>query len=264
MKILDRREITLKNKNPLITFSTTGGDRWKEWDRYIEVENEKAFHIGNICGTCNFFFKKLDGSLMKFNSKKMVEALKFSDMSNTDNIIKKIGSLFESGDYIIIKSEIKPVHTIPFSNLDYFSKEIIDMYGIQEFSGLPFYPGTTYYRDEERVMDEESKQFSFYIPMVPDSWLNQETIHNYENQIQNGIKPVCISIAVLDKKQSVDCPKNIQYSTHYCFANYLIDGHHKIKAASNLKKETDLISFLNIGKGISSIDEIHSVFNIAT
>jgi hypothetical protein len=51
-----------QSKSPL-GFSTEGGGAWKEWDRFITFEGKKAYHIGNVCGTCPFFFtlcKKLD------------------------------------------------------------------------------------------------------------------------------------------------------------------------------------------------------------
>ena len=154
--------------------------------------------------------------------------------------------MFEGGDYLIINSTIQPVHIIPFSNSDYFSNEIIASYGISECSGLPFFPKTTYYRDTDFVIDEESKRFDFFIPMIPDTWLNQKTVENYENLIRNGSTPTCISIGVIDIKQPFDWPEEIQFSKHICFANYLIDGHHKIKAAYNLGKALNLISFINI------------------
>ena len=46
----------------MLAFTTEGNDSWKEWDRFLTLDNKKAYHIGNICDTCEFFFERLEGA----------------------------------------------------------------------------------------------------------------------------------------------------------------------------------------------------------
>lgn len=58
--------IVTKSVSP-ISFQTEGGDYWKVWDRYITLDGKRAFHIGNICGTCAFLFERLSGANRSIN-----------------------------------------------------------------------------------------------------------------------------------------------------------------------------------------------------
>ena len=57
--LLDKTETQICESKSVLSFETEGGGQWKVWDRYIAIEGKKAFHIGNICGTCSFFFERL-------------------------------------------------------------------------------------------------------------------------------------------------------------------------------------------------------------
>lgn len=262
MKVNSYKKIDIKSPEPLITFSTTGGGSWKEWDRFIELANEKAFHIGNVCGTCNFFFKKLGGAVNRSNSKRLVEVLKADESIIGDNAIGELSQLFESGDYLVVNATVKPKHVVPFGDDDYFSHEIIDIYGITEFSGLPFFPDTTYYRCEDETIDNETRRFTFIVPMIPDSWLDEETINYYSGKIAADEKPTCVALSVIDDKQASDWPDDVDHTRHLCIANYLIDGHHKLFAAAKLGKEINILSFINLNRGVSSHENVLKALGI--
>ncbi|MFM8831986.1 MAG: hypothetical protein ACKOHM_13400, partial [Spartobacteria bacterium] len=63
-----------KSQSPL-GFSTEGGGAWKEWDRFITLEGKKAYHIGNICGTCSFFFERHSGANQSLSPKELQEEI---------------------------------------------------------------------------------------------------------------------------------------------------------------------------------------------
>jgi len=44
-------------------------------------------------------------------------------------------------------------------------------------------------------------------------------------------------------------------TSHWCLAHYIIDGHHKILAASRSKRPVGLLSILALDRGISSAQE---------
>ena len=44
-------------------------------------------------------------------------------------------------------------------------------------------------------------------------------------------------------------------TSHWCLAHYIIDGHHKIFAASRSKRPVGLLSILALDRGVSSAQE---------
>ena len=60
-RIFDR-QICIEKSASIIGFDTIGGGNWSEWDRYLTIAGKHAYHMGNICGTCQFFFERLNGA----------------------------------------------------------------------------------------------------------------------------------------------------------------------------------------------------------
>lgn len=61
-KLVATSEATSTAVESRIGFATEGGGQWAEWDRFITLDGKKAYHIGNICGTCAFVFERLPGA----------------------------------------------------------------------------------------------------------------------------------------------------------------------------------------------------------
>ena len=49
--LLDNSKTTVTDSASIIGFATEGGGDWPEWDRYLTINETKAFHIGNVCGS---------------------------------------------------------------------------------------------------------------------------------------------------------------------------------------------------------------------
>lgn len=60
-RLIDRKSFSIKDSGSILAFETAGSGHWAEWDRYLTIDDQRAFLIGNICGTCEFFFERLDG-----------------------------------------------------------------------------------------------------------------------------------------------------------------------------------------------------------
>ena len=61
-RIISKSSLKIEKSDSIISFQTTGGGTWEVWDRYLTIDGEKAYHIGNVCGTCSFFFERLGGA----------------------------------------------------------------------------------------------------------------------------------------------------------------------------------------------------------
>lgn len=142
--------------------------------------------------------------------------------------------------------------------MDYFAKEQIDTWGIDGFWGLPHNPRAEYYRTPNLRLDKDSGLFHFGVPMYPQTWLQKETIDVYRNR-PSKVLPTAVAISILDVKSPAVGNESSEFRSHYCFAHYLIDGHHKTFAAASTDSSCTLLSFVAHEKGISSDNDLEKV-----
>lgn len=249
--ILDLQNRKIEGSKSIISFETTGSDTWKIWDRYLCVEGKKAYHIGNICGTCAFFFERMDGANQSINPEKVINSLNAGIEQLDDELLQKLQEIFPDGEYVVLLSKINPTLARPGDKNDYFAHEEIDTWGLDGFWGMPHFPKTEYYRLATETLSDNRFLFEFLIPMFPGNWLKNDRVGEYSTSLEKGQTPTAVSLSVLDVKQYFDSPDK-----HLCLAHYLIDGHHKVYAAAKSNQSLTLISFLAVDKGVSSRDDI--------
>lgn len=274
MKITNKIEIKVSNSNSRITFEKTGGGSWKIWDRFISIDNQKMYHIGNICDTCEFFFLKQSENLeVNFNQEYLIDSLNTGSFEFTKENLKELSKIVPNGNYLVLKTTIRPTIVTKNSNNNYFEKEQRDTWR-DEFDEESLKPEKSefnnYYR--EPLIDFGKVQYShkdaffnFMIPLYQTTNLNQSRIEFYKSNLTSGKIPFAVSIGVLDVKTSEEYPEidgkeiNPEFGTHWCLANYIIDGHHKIKAASELNQEIELITFISRDESWKLIDDMFSI-----
>ena len=75
-----------------ISFATEGGGTWKVWDRFLTVDGKKAYHLGNICQTCQFLFERLDGANTSVNIESTVDALAAGVRAITEPVVAQVAA----------------------------------------------------------------------------------------------------------------------------------------------------------------------------
>lgn len=255
-RLIDKKSWSIKNSASILAFETAGGD----WDRYITIEGRKAFHIGNICGTCEFFFERLDGASQGISQREISRALQTGISKLDSDLLSMVAFILPNGNYEVSLMEVKPKLVDLGTEGDYFSNEQIQVWGIDEFWGLPHYPKIKYYRGLTKELTNKSKLFEFVVPTFPVNWLADDTIAKYKSLISAGSRPTALCLSVLDIKEPADYGDNIDHPEHWCLTHYVVDGHHKIYAASLLNKPITLLSFLAKREGIASDEAIKELF----
>ncbi len=201
MTVVGHKRIEIKSSNSIFSFQTTGGGSWKVWDRFLTIEQKKAFHIGNICGTCNFFFERLEGANQKISPKNIIGSLANSRISIASEDFLEIERLFPVGKYLVLNTRVSPHFARIASKDDYFQNEVITTWGVDGFWGIPHNPKIHYYRENDILIDDRRKIFIFLIPLVPENWLDEETLNEYEVRFNNGKTPTAIAVSHLDIKE---------------------------------------------------------------
>ena len=256
-RIVAQDNLEKVNSQTVISFATTGTEQWPTWNRFIYIDGRPAYEIGNVCGTCSFYFKRLDGASQSVKSKDIIQQLNEGINQLETESIKTVSAIIPDGKYKVVLLDVFPKLVELGGSLDYFTHEQVDVWEINGFYGLPHNPKIQYYRGTDNPMEDGKKVFEFIIPIFPQSWLDAERVEHYKRELEGGKMPTAISLTVIDIKSPARLdPKlsNPEFPEHWCLAHYLLDGHHKVYAASMLNKPIRLLSFIALEESILDSD----------
>lgn len=256
-RILFKDKLEIKDSKSIVSFDTTGGGSWENWNRYISIDGKHAYEIGNVCGTCSFYFNRLDGANQSVHPSELIEQLNEGFIDLDQKTIEKIAEIIPNGKYRVLLLTVHPKQIKLGTDQDYFSNEEIKLWGVDGFWGLPHNPKISYYRGTDQPIKQDEKIFEFIIPIFPQTWLQPERVDFYKQKIAQGNIPTAICLSVLDIKIPAVWigDENPEYTGHWCLAHYLLDGHHKTFAAAELNKPITIICFLATEKGVIDSEE---------
>jgi len=101
LRILDRAAINAGTTDSRISFATEGGGAWKVWDRFLTVDGKKAYHLGNVCQTCQFLFERLDGANTSVNIESAVDALAAGVRAIAEPVVAQVAAGLND-DYLAV------------------------------------------------------------------------------------------------------------------------------------------------------------------
>ncbi len=251
-------DITIADSSSLLSFEKVGGGQWPVWDRFLMIEGKRAYHLGNICGTCAFFFERLEGA------NRSISATAIADRLNTGNTIADpafvttLSQILPTGSYRVTFPTTRPRLITPGSPADYFVAEQVDLWGLDPFWALPHHPPIPYYRGRSVPLGKGRQLFEFIIPMFPYTWLNKDRLAHYQQESRRGVRSTAFTLSILDIKQPADWDGDLPITEHWCLAHYLLDGHHKTYTAAQEDMPLQIISFLAVDESLASEEQIES------
>ena len=98
--------------------------------------------------------------------------------------------------------------------------------------------------------------------MFPIGWLGENEVREYVTRISEELKPTALALSVLDVKQPANWGDKAEVTEHWCLTHYLLDGHHKVYAASNLNQPITLLSFPAIKQSLATEEQITMLFDV--
>ncbi len=260
--MIDGADIVVTNSASPISFQTEGAPNWKVWDRYIAIDGKRAFHIGNVCGTCSFFFERLAGANRSVEVEQVAAELNAGTTDVRGELLDALKQIMPDGRYRACLRRVLPALVCLGGPGDYFATEQIELWGVDGFWGLPHHPKTEYYRLGSRRLAGGRALHEFLVPTFPRGWLKAERVAAYTGALRSGTLPTAVALSVLDVKQPTDWSGEADITSHWCLAHYLLDGHHKVFAASQVAVPCTLLSFLAVEQGISSQGEVAELLAI--
>ncbi len=154
-------KIVVRDSKSPLGFTTKGGGSWEVWDRFITIEGKDAYHIGNICGTCSFFFQRLAGANQSLNPRDFQDQLSSGLTGLTNAQATVLSELLPDGDYEASLLFRIPRLVSPSDTEDYFCREQPALWGIDGFWGLPHDPRTMYYRGTDKPLGDGAHLYEF-------------------------------------------------------------------------------------------------------
>jgi hypothetical protein len=233
------------------------------WNRYLTIEGRPAYIIGGACDTCAFLFERQSGANQKVSSTLVRQQLRQGLRTADSTVVEAVSTLLPGGTCVALLQRVLPRLVYPRLDGDYFAHEQVELWGVDPFFGLPNDPHVPYYRTRSADGVEPSAAFfEFVIPMVPPTWLDRQTAQGYIGELMAGAEPTALAIAVLDVRGPAILDPDVLESkpasilSHWCLAHYVLDGHHKMWAASEAQRPVTLLSFLSTEHGISTDEQI--------
>jgi len=254
--VIDRARKDVVNSDSPLAFDTSGSKEWPVWDRYLRIDGERAYHLGNICGTCRFMFERMEGANRLVNVGRLTTRLEAGVERLDGSLVDSLARLMPAGSYYVALMRLYLTIVRLGSPEDYFLSEQVE--NEREGGSLslaPHDPQVPYYRagqrritfDLGRLSGPVGRLFQFVVPMFAERSLNPARIGHYKNIIAAGTVPTALAISVLDVKGPA-----MGGIDHWCLAHYLVDGHHKVAAAANSGSPLSVITFLAADHSVAS------------
>jgi hypothetical protein len=250
--------VTLGSRESALGFTRTGGGSWPKWDRFLTLDGKPAYHIGNICNTCEFFFERLGGATRSVSAERLASDLATGVPSMHAAWLRSVGELLPPGEYVPFYTQVTPRLVTPGRAGDYYAEEQVATLGVDAFRGLPHDPRTEYYRGRVVPLPPTTfgkrAAFEFVIPMFPHGWLDAARVAEYRARTA-GAPPTALALSVLDVKGPATWDEAPAVAEHWCLAHYLLDGHHKVYAAASAGAPVGVLSFLAVDQSVAAPEE---------
>jgi hypothetical protein len=263
-RLLDQlAPITLGSGDSALSLRRSGPPQNPAFDRHLLIDGEPAFHLGNVCGTCEFLFERMGGANRSLTVEEIAGRLKEGVGTIDEQLVVELGTLLPAGRYSTLLLELTPRLIVPGTVEDYFSREQVATWGVSAFWGLPHHPRTEYYRVDTLPVGAGERLFEFVVPMFPHGWLDRERVEDYRAQASSS-RPTAVSLSLLDVKQPATWEDSTDVHTHWCLANYLLDGHHKVYAAAQTGAVVNLLAFVWLDESIAEPEQLDRLPGLLT
>lgn len=228
------------------------------FERYLTLGGQRAYDIGLGCWSCVFSLSRLAGADREDSQSQFFPSFGDGLRELTQESVSAIEPALPNGEYIVMLASESPRLVIAGDEGDYFTTEVPRTF--------PFHTRASgssieYYRTRSFAFDEDRALFEFVIPLAPAARLHAEVVLKYEALLEQGGNATAVAISILDKRGPSDWPDDFQpeFKEHWCLTHYLIDGHHKMRAAANTGRGLTMVSFLAADKGISKPADIQRI-----
>jgi hypothetical protein len=221
--------------------------------RRLTLHGREIFQLSLWCGTCPAVLSKL----AEPNAADLHVANLSLNAGLTrieKQVLRAYGRVLPKSTYTVLLLEVQPEPIDPGNVRDYYVKEQVATWGGDPLVGAGEAAGSPYYRSFETPIDDERHLYELIVPMVPPNWNDASVVEAYE-QPRQGVPPTAVAYSLLDVlAPAVDDGEDWYW--HWLLQHFLLDGHHKIEAASRSGRPVRLLSFVDHRISMANPDEL--------
>lgn len=231
--------------------------------RLLWLQGEPAFELSQWCGTCPVLFKRMRGANGTLSAEEAAEVLNTGIDEIDIEVVETFARLLPRGEYLPLLLDVQPRLTQPFGTDDYFSHEQVATWGLDGFWGLPEYPRTPYYRTHRSRVADDAHLYEFVVPMVPPTWNDEGRVTEFRDRLAGGTTATAVALSTLDLCQPADRgPDASDYYQHWALTHFLLDGHHKLQAASQIGSPIRLLCLVSLDASLASRADIERAVEV--
>jgi hypothetical protein len=193
------------------------------WWWYLDIQGQPLYHIGNRCGTCNAIFKRVQNATLPLTPQQLSEQLEIGFEELSQDVLETVTALLPKGRY---RAELL---TITPSLMSQENRPLVisceaDYFWISQFTQTP-----------------KSAEYEIILPIVERLQLDPGRIDFYKRKFETGLnKPMALAFSMHDERVIRG-----EYDQS-AFVHFLLDGHHKVMAASEISQAVSLLSFTRL------------------
>ena len=216
----------------------------REGEWYLELSGRPLYDIGYTCGTCQAVFERSGVRDLPLAPPELRDLFEAGLRGPLQQVTNTVGRLLPRGAYKVALLKVLPVLSIPtprhlhppnWSRRSFLKAHL--------FSRGPDYSWLAGFRTTTA-----RTCYEVILPLLPRTQIDSSRVRFYSERITSGARPTALALSILD-----DCNPMGQDFILEGLAHFLIDGHHKMMAASTLRKPITLLSFLAYGQPRESL-----------
>lgn len=216
---MDNQELTVE-ADGLFSFSIRkdGNQPWW-WD--LDLGGKPLYRLGNLCGTCATIFRLINNAKLPLAPNELSQILEDGIQDSNPDINNTVSHLLPGGQYTVQLITVTP--SIKIRDNDDFK--------------LKWSWGVDYLWENNMKKSNDSVEYDVIFPIVNQSELTLDRIHHYEAKLKSGDKPTALALTIEDERAPHGRYQEI------VTAHILLDGHHKVMAASRLSHPITVLSY---------------------
>lgn len=214
-----------------LSFSLDDGET-RSWWRQLRLDGNPIYLIGNVCDTCQAIFGQVSPATMPLAPQILSQSLRDGLQSLDPRVVDSVAAILPDGGYM---AGLFVIHPAFFP--DTRSRTPPDGTAVRQQTQLT----------QDMIIPE------IFLPLITADQYNLDAVEQYKQMLMAHQLPTALALSGVDAR----------YPSGKCYqwqlVHFLLDGHHKIRAAYEMGRPITLLSFLALDQSHAAEKEISAV-----